>query len=401
MIIIDVQKFDWAAITQIYGEDSDLVNSLADKIDSKLRSGRRLTVSFFRDTFCENGSVSKAKISRFLLEPDTKEQIWIYARQVSSLLWGSADFADLLLNWKYAADKAATKEKAKRVEILQPFINNNTKALFLMEGRAIKDSELDASKERNTLYSSIKRIRSLQLVKQPAVDELLEDCRTVFDYTSFATDYRDRLLAAMHCNVCPYCNRSYITRYEYKQSDKSTADIDHFYSKSRFPFLPLSLYNLVPSCQICNSRMKGSRDFFSEPHLNPYHDGFGDTVRFHLSSIQPLLQKGTAPAVTLSDPKDDETRHSISTFRLDEVYQSHTDYIEEHVQKVRIYNDSQLREYLQGFPELFSTREEMQRMLYGNYLRLGDLGNRPLSKLTRDLLMDLGIQIDDTKSKKL
>ena len=157
------------------------------------------------------------------------------------------------------------------------------------------------------------------------------------------------MLAAMHVNVCPYCNRSYITRYEYKQSDKSTADIDHFYSKSRFPFLSLSLYNLVPSCQICNSRIKGSRDFFSEPHLNPYHDEFGDTVRFHLSSIQPLLQSGTSPTVMLEPVQSEEIRNSTSTFRLNEIYESHTDYIDELIQKVRIYNDSQLQEYMESF----------------------------------------------------
>lgn len=41
---------------------------------------------------------------------------------------------------------------------------------------------------------------------------------------------------------------------------------------------------------------------------------------------------------------------------------------------------------------------DMQRMLYGNYLRMKDLGKRPLSKLTRDLLLDMGIHFDDTES---
>lgn len=395
MIRINDQEFDWAAIIQIYGEDSCLIKSLAGKIDNALQNGHLLTVPFFRDTFCESGSVSKAKISRFLMEPDTKGLIWTCARQISFLLWGSVDFADLLLNWKYARDKAASKEKAERVGILQPYVNSNTKDIFLLEGGAIQDSDLDASKRLNTLYSSKKRIETLQLVKQPAVDEWLKDCRKVFDYTLFAAKYRDQLLAAMHVNVCPYCNRSYITRYEYNQSDKSTADLDHFYNKSRFPYLALSLYNFVPSCQICNSRMKGTNDFFSNPHLNPYHSAFGDKVRFRLHNIQPLLQNGTSPTVKLEPVQDEEIRNSISTFRLNEIYESHKDYIDELIQKACIYNDSQLQEYLESFPGLFHSREEMQRMLYGNYLRMKDLGKRPLSKLTRDLLIDLGIQIDD------
>ncbi len=398
MIRIDDHKFDWTAINQIYGEDSDLVALLAGKIDNALQSGHGLTVPFFQDTFCESGSISKVKISQFLLEPDTKEQIWICARKVSSLLWGSTDFAALLLRWKYVADQAASKERSERAETLQPFVNSNTKDLFLLEGGVIQDSELDASKRLNTLYSSKKRIETLQLVKQPAIDEWLKDCRDVFDYSSFAAKYRDRLLAAMHVNVCPYCNRSYITRYEYNQSVKSTADLDHFYSKSRFPYLALSLYNFVPSCQICNSRMKGTDDFFSKPHLNPYHSGFGDKVRFRLQSIRPLLQNGTSPTVKLEPVQNEEIRNSISTFRLNEIYESHTDYIDELIEKACIYNDSQLQEYLESFPGLFHSREEMQRMLYGNYLRLEDLGKRPLSKLTRDLLIDLGIQIDDTES---
>lgn len=88
---------------------------------------------------------------------------------------------------------------------------------------------------------------------------------------------------SLNIPVCPFCNRQYITSWEdMKKEKKSTADLDHFFPKSEYPLFALSLFNFVPSCQVCNSRMK--LDHFMDDDGNrpiyPYEEKFDDSVLF-------------------------------------------------------------------------------------------------------------------------
>jgi hypothetical protein len=92
---------------------------------------------------------------------------------------------------------------------------------------------------------------------------------------------------------CPYCNIDTIEVIIYsdtisnEEKKQALLDLDHFYPRSRFPFLALSFYNLVPSCSKCNSRMKGQKDFRIATHINPYHLAFDDF--FDFGTANPVL----------------------------------------------------------------------------------------------------------------
>ena len=93
-------------------------------------------------------------------------------------------------------------------------------------------------------------------------------------------------------NTCPYCNRSPIhTVFDSLESNKELIrpTLDHFYPKSKNPFLALSFYNLIPSCYYCNSSLKGKTDMDESTHLNPYIDGFGDDAKFSASLLGDSL----------------------------------------------------------------------------------------------------------------
>ena len=60
---------------------------------------------------------------------------------------------------------------------------------------------------------------------------------------------------------CFYCESAYTGVYSDKGKIKRTFDIDHFFQKEQYPIFALSLYNFVPCCQVCNSRVKGSGNF--------------------------------------------------------------------------------------------------------------------------------------------
>lgn len=106
--------------------------------------------------------------------------------------------------------------------------------------------------------------------------------KPVIDYSLISGYLRHKLLSSINTRTCPYCNRNYITRYGVDGS-KSTADLDHFYQKEQYPLFALSLFNFVPSCPTCNSRMKNIHP--ADDSLYPYEEGFDDDARFDLKYI--------------------------------------------------------------------------------------------------------------------
>ncbi len=90
-------------------------------------------------------------------------------------------------------------------------------------------------------------------------------------------------LKKINLKVCPYCNRNYIFNFG-KKSESATAQMDHFYDKSKYPYLSLCLYNLVPCCSTCNLR-KSNKDVLSSPILNPFEDNLHNHITFDSSTI--------------------------------------------------------------------------------------------------------------------
>lgn len=58
--------------------------------------------------------------------------------------------------------------------------------------------------------------------------------------------------------TCFYCDAAYINHFT-SQKTYRMYDLDHFLEKADCPILGISLYNFVPSCQICNSKVKGQK----------------------------------------------------------------------------------------------------------------------------------------------
>ncbi|NNU78149.1 hypothetical protein [Clostridium estertheticum] len=239
----------------------------------------------------------------------------------------------------------------------------------------------------------------IYIFNKSSINKTLVD--RIFNYKKFCNNKgwnRHKLLSMLEIKVCPYCNRQYITSYEGRENNekKTTADLDHFYSQSEYPYLALSLYNFIPSCQICNSRFKLNENFRSVPHIYPYKEEFKDNAKFKIrgTSIEYLLGNSSDFDIYI-DIKDSELKekikNSIITFHLNEVYKTHTDYVQEIIKKAIIYNDSRINEIMFDFPKLFSSKDEVFRMIFGNYINNADLGKRPLSKLTKDICEELGL----------
>lgn len=82
--------------------------------------------------------------------------------------------------------------------------------------------------------------------------------------------------------VCPYCNRQYIyTIFDKNGCGEVRPQLDHFYVKSKYPYLSCSFYNLIPSCPVCNL---GKNDE-SDETIYPYESEFGRNAVFRLDPV--------------------------------------------------------------------------------------------------------------------
>ncbi|CAH1202615.1 hypothetical protein PAECIP111893_01851 [Paenibacillus plantiphilus] len=214
----------------------------------------------------------------------------------------------------------------------------------------------------------------------------------IVDYSYMGSDLRHKILTQIGIEVCPYCNRQYITHYQDGLKARTTADLDHFYPNSVFKLFSLSLYNFIPSCQICNSRFKLAK---GSEILYPYdYEYSGDAyfaVKLNGSSTVDTLTGNNA----LFDLKivrngtgsqAAEIHNSIELFNLEQLYQSHKDYVRELLYKQHAYS----RTYKQQLEELFADmgldQFDIHLFLYGNSLRSDEFGKRPLSKLAYDII---------------
>jgi len=201
------------------------------------------------------------------------------------------------------------------------------------------------------------------------------------------------LASKLQVNVCPYCNLNATYTVIVEDNKKITRpEFDHFYDKDSNPILALSFYNLIPSCHICNSTLKGTEKFSVESHLNPYSDNFDEVAKFKLKIEDSTFYHSIKGFNVTLESDDKRANKNIESFELETLYQNHKDIILELIQKEAIYNESYLDELLTQYEgTLFKNREDLQRLISGGYISDEEIGKRPLSKLIKDISEELGL----------
>ena len=198
------------------------------------------------------------------------------------------------------------------------------------------------------------------------------------------------LMRKLNVKVCPYCNRTYTFTLQKKTIEAKRyvrPEIDHFFPKSKYKHLALSFYNLVPSCPLCN-QLKGNNEFKFHPYYGNL-DG-NDCPRIEVENV-----KKNANGLMLfpDDPKVKicyETRDT-QTLGLQELYEQHTDYVKEILDKIQAYNKDYYDPLVTSFQGMGKTQEEIDRLVWGNYVEEASPGKRPLSKMTCDILKQFDV----------
>lgn len=216
-------------------------------------------------------------------------------------------------------------------------------------------------------------------------------------YENFTTKKKEYdaydLAKKLNVNVCPYCNiNSTYTVIKTNNEKITRPEFDHFYDKATYPILALSFYNLIPSCHICNSTLKGTEKFSNKTHINPYVDSFNEVAKFHLKIEKSTFYHSIDGFKLELKSEDKRAKKQIDTFKLDDLYQNHKDIVLELIQKNAIYNESYLDELMYQYEgTLFKNREDLQRLISGGYISDEEIGKRPLSKLIKDISTELDL----------
>jgi len=222
-------------------------------------------------------------------------------------------------------------------------------------------------------------------------------------YEVFRNKWAVEFIEDLDIKVCPFCNREYIFKFEDKIKGKPRiiASLDHYYDKDTYPFLSVSIFNLIPCCHICNSKFKHTKNFYNQKHLHPYEDSFNEKAKFsqffnNVNEENKKFSLLSKERISLSlkpiDCKDKVTQNTIDTFRLETLYQEHKDIVLELIQKREIYPDSYIDDLFHQYEgTLFKNREDVLRHITGGYIEDKDINKRPLSKLIKDISEELDL----------
>ena len=205
------------------------------------------------------------------------------------------------------------------------------------------------------------------------------------------------LTKKLDVNVCLYCNKNWVNTVVVNGNKVTNPQLDHYFSKSDYPLLRLSFYNLIPSCETCNSRIKKRKELNINKHIHPYTEGFDPEYYLAPSPKNTSSVFGLDDEYTISLKDDDNSykylkaKGSFDFFHIKDIYEQHGDIISEIYWKKAKYNLTALEDLLSYKMFKGMSIDDAYRVVFANYLYLEDYNKRPFAKLTRDTLKHLDI----------
>ncbi len=217
----------------------------------------------------------------------------------------------------------------------------------------------------------------------------IREINNMFDYSKIVGN--DYFLAhLLNQSTCIHCNRNYTLTIGNKKNRIVRPEYDHWISKSKYPLLTLSFYNLVPSCSSCNKK-KSSKDFTLQTHLNPYIID-EDEKKFKFSYKKKTLIDNNV-VLKIETSEDLSSKKISNTFKdlnLVEIYNAHSnselrDLLDLRYKYSENYIDILINKTFKGI----MSKEEIYRMIFGIEINEEDYHKRPFSKFKHDIIEEL------------
>lgn len=314
------------------------------------------------------------------------------------------NYIKILEKYNISVGKTITEKKKSDVLLAEKIIQSYSEELHKFLYEDMSDGHIIPDNLRTLLLASVSfdSLVIFSFFKEAhnsdtdfKKEEKMELLKYVFRYKEFRNQ-KDiyRFVSLLGVEVCPYCNRLFTTTVT--KGKQIGPQLDHYRSKSKYPFLALSILNLVPCCGVCNL-IKGDD---STEILYPYEEEMGNRCSFTVDTERDLtVLTGTRInhdelTITLKqlDKKSPIGKHikaSIDLLNLKEVYQSHKGYVSDLLFQRYVFTDEMVKEIMNSFPDLFNNEKEVRDMLLLNKFDREHWGDRPLGKLTHDISEEL------------
>ena len=193
----------------------------------------------------------------------------ITKKEIEKKLWKDANSNTTGLIKVLNTTKAKNILKKNHKEIYNVLYEKSTGNLNLAEVKKLLLADRQELKEYIRIFGDYSSNKKLSHELQ----------NKIFRYDNYSQRVAAvEILKKMKVTVCPYCNRQYIFTLS---KGCVRPQFDHYYPKNRYPYLALSLYNMIPSCSICNMA-KSSLDTFKEPILYPFDEEMGSEAKFEI-----------------------------------------------------------------------------------------------------------------------
>lgn len=220
-----------------------------------------------------------------------------------------------------------------------------------------------------------------------------------FSYESLRSTKLLNLASLINIKSCLYCNSQFTLVVERGNRKMAKYQFDHFFPKNRYPYLSISLYNLIPSCSSCN-QSKHDKFYQLSELIHPYHEDFQNLTHFSINPeahIQLLMGANVQERdiqVSLSNLEDERVKNQNSFTLIESIYKRHNDIVIEIYKKAYAYKmggkESLMNMEHKG-RKLFASEDELEWLLLANYKEISDINKRPLAKFMQDIAKQAGL----------
>lgn len=242
-------------------------------------------------------------------------------------------------------------------------------------------------------------------ISNKAIVDFCNEVYDAFNYSGFRDAKLNRLAVVLNVKTCLYCNQQYTIAMGKNPNRNGLISLvgsdaflqfDHFFGKSEYPILSMSLYNLIPSCPLCNQK-KSSNHLSLK--LHPYESDLSSRVRFRIRNqdafINPKLKDMDLLEVEVDTFGDMEVKAFVDNLELERRYARHLDLVEELETAFYMapYYDGNFADIQRIFSSGGSCEPERIKALYrhfkGFYADPDDINRRPLTKFSQDIYAQL------------
>jgi hypothetical protein len=222
--------------------------------------------------------------------------------------------------------------------------------------------------------------------RQADMEELLKKLSKVFSYSTFiykSAGWNAYKLVEDHgLRTCPYCQLHHVNYHGQATGKLGKLELrpplDHFLPKSIYPYLAVSLHNLVPSCHQCNSSIKGDKDPASIIP-NPFDSGVPD-LSFSIDNPALAALPIAGQNLKLKVTTNGSWSNFVGFFHLQERYQWYAPEVKDMLGRKRDLEESD---------DVIRSMVRRQSLILG--FEPGEFEKRTLGICLRDIARQMGV----------